>query len=739
MRSELATLLQAVLIATAAATPLPAEEPPALTVERAFDRELRDATSVPQHRWRADGTVLLLDARVPKASRTLEIFDPATSGRRPACDAAAALASLKALLQEDDGNPPDTLGWPDALAPNGNLAAYVIGHDLFALDVATSRFQRLTYNAEEEKNPTFSPDGAWLSFVRANNLHVLDLRTGKERRLTRDGSSTVLNGTLSWVYWEEIFGRQDTAAWWSPDAGAIAFLRTDETGVGECVFPAFEPATPKIERQRYAKAGEANPAVRLGIVEIATGKVRWAKLGDPPPEYVVRVIWQPDSKKVVVQTLDRRQQHLDVFVVDRTTGDAVRTLREGSATSLNPADDLVFVGDGRRFVMSSERSGYTHLYLFLRDGTLVRELTPGPLMVTPSSADPSVGGGIVAVDNSHGTVYFTATSGMPVAPALYRVSLEGGAVERVSAEVGSHRVSVSPDGRFYLDVWSATDTPPGLYLHSMDGARMATITPPATEAFAPFELQTPAFLTVPADDGLPLPAFLWKPRAFDPGRKYPVIVEVYGGPAAPQVRNVWQRDVLFTNVLLNEGFVVFVIDPRSASGVSKTLADTSYGKLMAAHEVPDILAGVTWLASQPWVDPGRIGVWGWSGGGTMTLQLMTHAKVFKAGIAVAPVTDFRYYDTVWTEARLGLPADNAEGYRAGSPATFAKELCGRLLLIHGTFDDNVHPQNAWRFARELQLAKIPFEMMIYPLEKHGLRGTSVHVYQTMLDFWKRNL
>jgi dipeptidyl-peptidase-4 len=711
-----------------------------LTVEKAFDRALRDAMSVPRHLWLPDGSVLLLDPRQPKETRTLERLDPASGTRTPACDAAAALAGLRELLgPEGAKEAPATLEWPEAIAPDGGQAVYVVGHDLFLLDLAASRFRRLTYNEEEEKNPLFSPDGAQLAFVRTNDLFVLDLHTGKDRRLTRDGSETRRNGTLSWVYWEEIFGRQDTAAWWAPDSQALAFLQSDEAGVSESVFPEFEPATPKVVRQRYAKAGEANPRVRLGIVELASGKLRWAKLGEPQPEYLVRVTWQPDGRRLVVQTLDRRQKTLELFSVDRKSGEAERILREESATSLAPADDLVFLRDGRRFLLSSERDGYTHLYLYQRDGTLLRLLTPAPLMVTPSSADPRVGGGVVAVDEAARVVYFTATSGMPVAPALYRVPLEGGAVERVSSEVGTHRVSVSPDRRFFLDAFSSVDTPPGLYLHRIDGARLATVTPPAQEALAPLALVTPVFLTVEADDGLPLPAFLWRPRDFDPGKKYPVIVQVYGGPAAPQVRNVWQRDVLFTNVLLEAGFVVFTIDPRSAAGVSKTLADTSYGKLMSAFEVPDILAGVRYLTSQRWVDAQRIGVWGWSGGGTMTLQLLTHSGVFKAGIAVAPVTDFRYYDTVWTEARLGLPAENPEGYRAGSPANFAKELKGRLLLVHGTGDDNVHPQNSWRFARELQLAKIPFEMMIYPLEQHGLRGTSIHVHSTMLDFWKRNL
>ena len=228
-----------------------------------------------------------------------------------------------------------------------------------------------------------------------------------------------------------------------------------------------------------------------------------------------------------------------------------------------------------------------------------------------------------------------------------------------------------------------------------------------------------------------------RPAKLRRGARLPVIVYVYGGPSAPQVRDAWGRDVLWANLLASEGYAVLTVDNRSATGLSKTLEDTSYRKLMSAMEVSDLRAAVRWLKAQPWVDPRRIGVWGWSGGGTFTLQLLTHTKEFKAGVAVAAVTDFRYYDTVWTERLLGLPEDNPEGYRLGAPANFAKDLHGRLLLIHGTGDDNVHPQNAWRMARELQSAGIAFDMMIYPLEQHGIRGATRHVYQTMLEFWKR--
>ncbi|MFZ5788750.1 MAG: alpha/beta hydrolase family protein, partial [Acidobacteriota bacterium] len=322
---------------------------------------------------------------------------------------------------------------------------------------------------------------------------------------------------------------------------------------------------------------------------------------------------------------------------------------------------------------------------------------------------------------------------------LYRARLDGSGVERLSDKGGTHRVTFDPSGAYFLEQRSSLDSPPRLSLRRSDGSLVTVVTPPADSFLAPFGLVTPEFLTVPADDGAPLPMRILRPAAVPPGRKLPVILYVYGGPSAPVVRDDWPRDVYFDNLLLQEGFACAAVDNRSASGVSKTLEDDSYGRLMSAREVPDVLAAVRWLAAQEWVDPDRIGVWGWSGGGTFTLQLMTHSTAFKAGIAVAAVTDFRYYDTRWTEALLGLPQENPEGYRNGSPATAAADLHGRLLLVHGTGDDNVHPQNAWRFVHELVKAGVSFEMMVYPLEKHGLAGARPHVYRTMLDFWKRNL
>jgi len=710
-----------------------------LSLDWIFNPANRVSLRVPTHFWLQDGTAFLYDRRVAPENLTIERFVPETGHREPAVNAEKILTQLKTLLGDDAKAYTSRLSWPEAFDLEGKYGLYLFQGDVFLMDIRESTVRRLTKTEAEEQCLSVSPDGSHIGFVRENNLYAMDLKTGLEKALTSDGSDTLLNGTLSWVYWEEIFGRRDTAYWWSPDSKAVAFLQTDESMVDVSVFPDYEPATPKITRQRYPKAGSKNPMVRVGIIEIESGKVTWAELGESHPEYVVRVTWLPHSRTVGIQTLNRKQNRLELLLANRSTGKTRRILVEENDTSVNVHDDLKFIENGRKFIWSSERDGYNHLYLYDIEGRLVRRLTSGKWMVRASSGVAWVRGGVCAVDEASQWVYFTAAHGSPVAPNLYRVRLGGGKVHRVSSREGSHRISFSPRCEYYFDNYSNTTTLRGLFLHSAEGKMLRTVTPPAMERIASFQLQCPESLIVPADDGFPLPAQIIKPRQMDPHRKYPVIIFVYGGPSAPVVWNSWSRTILFDNILLENGYICFRIDNRSATGQSKILEDTAHGKCLSENEINDILAGVKWLKEQPFVDQDRIGVWGWSGGGSMTLQLMTHSHAFKAGIAVAAVTDFRYYDTKWAENILDTPQNNPDGYQVSAAANFAADLSGRLLLIHGTGDDNVHPQNVWRFSRELHKAGKLFEMMIYPLGTHGISNAQKHVYMTMLDFWKRNL
>jgi dipeptidyl-peptidase-4 len=736
-----ATGAMTVLAATALAlVPLVrAQEKQALTVDWIFSDAGENATRLPRFEWTSAGDALLLDEGRPKAERTLERLSTAGE-RRAAVNAGAALESLKALLAGADV--PDALTWPESLDRPARRAAYVFGGDLFLLDLTASRFERLTRTAEDESIPRLSPDGRRLAFVRGNDLFVLDLSTRAETRLTNDGSDSILNGALSWVYWEEIFDHEDAGYWWSEDGSAIAWLRSDEAAVSRTAFPDFKPAQARVIQQRYPKAGGANPTVRLGIVEVESGRTVWMDADAAPCEYIVGVQWSPDHQRVAVQTENRQQTRLDLYLVDRASGKPTRVLTETDAAWVN-TQDLAFLDGGRSLLWSSDRDGRTHLYRYTAEGRLLNAVTKGDWSVRGAGGAFTTApkGAIVAVDEARGLVYFTALEKSPVERHLYRARLDGTGMERLSREDGVHDVSFSRDRRLYLDAHSSHAVLPSLTLRDADGAVKATPAPPRTDLLAALDLERPELLTVPAADGRPLHARVYRPKGFDPARRYPVVLDVYGGPGAPKVLDRWDANAFFDQLLLREGFVVASIDNRSATAASRADETSVARRLWSDGELGDLLAGVRWLKSQPWVDPDRVGIWGWSGGGMFTLVAVSRSREFRAAIAVAPGTDWRYYDTKFTEAYMKPPADNPDGYEHTSLPPRAKDLHGRLLLVFGTYDDNVHPQNSWAFVDRLVEAGIPFDMMAYPMRKHGIedRPARRHLFGKMLEFWKLRL
>jgi Tol biopolymer transport system component len=441
--------------------PLLAQGQAAISVEWIYSDAGKEPTRLPPFAWTSEGDVLLLDTRKPAEARTFERMT-AAGGRKPALDRKAARESLKALLGESGA--PDSLAWPDSLDRAGRRAAYTFADDLFLLELAASRYERLTRTAEPESTPRLSPDGRRLAFVRGNDLFVLDLLSRAESRLTRDGSDSVRSGALSWVYWEEIFDHEDAGFWWSPDGNAIAFLRSDESAVSSVSFADFKPVVPRVITQRYPKAGGANPAVRLGVVEVESGTTVWMDTEAAPYEYVVAVEWAPDSRRVAVQTENRLQTRLDLYFVDRASGKPTRVLTETDAGWVN-THDLAFLDGAKGFLWSSERDGYTHLYRYGADGTLQNAVTKGPWSVRgPGGFTMAPVGAIAAVDDARGLVYFTALEKSPVERQLYRVHLDGSGQERLSREDGVHQVSFSPDHLHYLDVHSSHATLPSLSL-----------------------------------------------------------------------------------------------------------------------------------------------------------------------------------------------------------------------------------------------------------------------------------
>ncbi len=713
------------------------QEKQSITVDWIYSDESARLTALPRVFWLQDGNALIYDVRKPKEERTFERLNPETRTRRPALDAQKALASLQRLLPE--GKAPKTLSWPVAFDQAGRRALYLFDGDVFVLDLAQAEFRRVTKTEEKEKSANFSPDGHKVAYVRANDLYAFDLERGAEIRLTDDGSETLLNGTLSWVYWEEIFGRRDIGYWWSHDSKAIAYLQTDESPVSVVHFVDFKPQVPRVIKQRYPKAGTANPVVRVGVVELDSRQTTWAQL--PAYEYLARVKWLPDDARYCVQTMNRAQTELAMYFVARGSGQAQHVMTERDTAWVNINDDLYFLQDGQHFVWQSERDGYAHLYRFTLDGRLVNQITRGEWALRSSGGPFWLRRSVAAIDEANGWIYFTALKKSSVERHLYRVRLDGTGLERLSREDGTHRITFSPDGRYYFDAFSNITTPPSLTLHRSDGTRVLEPAPPRRDLLERIEFQFPELFTIPTSDGFPMPAELLKPKDFDPNRRYPIIYHIYGGPSAPTVFNAWNPNRYFDQILLRHGYLVVRFDHRSATAISKKLENRLNRLMSGPIEFKDIVDGVRWLKAQPYVDAERFGIWGWSGGGSFTLNAMTNSKEFKAGIAVAPVTDWHYYDTKWAEFAMKRPQDNPEGYEKTSFVKSARNLHGRLLLVHGTYDDNVHPQNSWAFIEELVQHGIAFDMMFYPMRKHGIsdRPARRHLFKKMLEFWQQHL
>ena len=712
-----------------------------LTIDWILSDEGKTAASVPSHAWLDTGVAMLYDTYPPKSERTLESFDPATGERTVVVDTAKALASLNQVLEPEEAI--EEIGWPGSFDTTGRWAVYEHDGDVVLLDLRSSTFVPVAVTDADEKSARFSPDGKKLAFVRANDLWVWDVEERTAKRLTTDGSDTLLNGTVSWVYWEEVFGRNDSGYWWAPDSQSLAYLQTDESVVGVMHFLDVEPNLPRVIEQRYPKAGEANPRVRAGVIGADGGETTWVDLGVYPYEYLVRVNWLPDSTRLAVQTLDRPQTTLDLFLADAATGKVKHILRETDDGWVNLHDDLYFLEHSDRFLWASERDGYAHLYLYENDGTLVGQVTRGAWALRGSGGVFWLRQSVAHIDEDNDWVYFTALEKSSIEKHLYRVHLDGSGMARLTSEDGTHRILFGRDGAFYLDSWSAIDQVPSLTLRRPEGGTVAVVSPQRPERLEPFDLLPRELFTIATNDGFAMPAMMLKPRSFDPSARYPVVIYVYGGPSAPEVADAWRGDArgLFEQVLANEGFIVLAVDNRSATAISKVLENTILREASGSTELADLLDAVKWLKSQSYVDPDRVGIWGWSGGGSFTLLALTGSEEFRAGIAVAPVSDWRYYDTKWTEALMKTPQANPEGYEKTSHVERAKNLSGRLLLVYGTYDDNVHPQNSWRFVNELIDAGITLDMMVYPMRKHGIEDDPAqkHIYTTMLEFWNRNL
>ncbi|MBN7137264.1 peptidase S9 [Lysobacter enzymogenes] len=620
-------------------------------------------------------------------------------------------------------------------SPDGKRLLFPLGGELYLYDLSKTgkaAVRRLTHGEGFATDPKLSPLGGYVSFVRDRNLWVIDLADGKAVQLTKDGSDTIGNGVAEFVADEEM--DRHTGYWWAPDDSAIAFARIDESPVPVQKRYEVYPDRTAVVEQRYPAAGDRNVLVRLLVAPVGrAGAAREIDLGKQQDIYLARVDWR-GADRLTFQRQSRDQHTLELIETDLASGKQRTLQTETSKTWVPLHNDLRFLADGR-ILWSSERSGFEHLYLLSEDGAQATALTSGDWPVD----------GVLAVDEAAGQVYFAAGKDSPTDAQIYRVPLAGGAVERLSKSDGLHSASFANNASVYVDSWSNPTTPPQLELYRNDGSRIAALIAndlsDPKHPYAPYlKAQRPLeFGTLKAADGkTELHYSLIKPAGFDPARRYPVVVYVYGGPAAQSVKRAWAPD--FNQYLAQRGYVVFSLDNRGTPRRGASFGGALYGR-QGTVEVADQLEGVKWLKSQPWVDGAKIGVYGWSNGGYMTLMMLAKASdQYACGAAGAPVTDWGLYDSHYTERYMGLPKDNPDGYREGRVLQHLDGLTSRLLLIHGMADDNVLFTNSTVLMSALQQRGRPFELMTYPGAKHGLRGRdNLHRLRLTEDFFDRCL
>lgn len=611
--------------------------------------------------------------------------------------------------------------------PDARHALLAVEGDLFLLDTDSKKWEQLTATPVAERDPKPSPDGKQIAFRIAHDLYAMDLKSRKVTRLTTDGSDNLLNGELDWVYPEEL--DLGTAYWWSPDSSKIAYLQFDTSKLGIYPHADLGVQSPFAEPQKYPKAGTPNSDVRLGVVAAAGGPTKWMALGDTRERLLARVAWIPESNTLFVQKLNRVQNRLDVVTADAASGEAKPLFAESDQHWINISDDLQFLPSRKQFLWSSERSGFRHLYLYNMDGREAKRLTSGEWEVRD----------VVAVDEKAGKVYFVSTEASPLERQLYVVDLDGGNRRPVTSEKGTHTISMSPAADFFIDTHSNMTSPPKTTLHRADGAQTAVLREQDRKVLEEFDLVNGEIVKVTSPDGALLYGRVYKPAKFDSSKKYPAVVMVYGGPHAQTVTDVWQG-LSMTQALAHAGFVVWQLDNRGSSGRGHAFETRLYRRF-GKQELEDQKTGVEHLVKMGFVDPKRVGIHGWSYGGYMTLYALLNApEVFAAGVSGAPVTDWRFYDTIYTERYLGLPQENESGYRDGSVIPYAKNLKGKLLLVHNLGDDNVLFQNSFQMAEALQRAGKQFEMMVYPFKSHGVMGFGRnHLNESILNFFQRTI
>jgi len=599
-------------------------------------------------------------------------------------------------------------------------------------DVRRNMVRKLSEHPSKQMIPTFSPDGKMVAYVIENNIWLTKFDFDTESQVTKDGEwNKVINGATDWVY-EEEFGITRLMEF-SPDNNLLAFVRTDESAVKEFSFQTFNKQLyPDFYRFKYPKAGESNSTVECRVFDIAARTTRTLDVPLEENGYIARIKFTHDPDQLAVMTLNRDQNRFDMYFTSPRSTVSKLVLREENKYYIDSEwlNSIHFLKD--RFIYVSEKDGYSHIYIYGLSGTLQKQLTTGNYDVTA----------LLAVDGQMETVFYEAADESPIRRNIYKVNINKGQPQKLSQQGGYNSASFSGQGKYFVNRWSDAETPTVITLHDANGKQLRILEDNQSVRAKVAAAQFPKreYVTVTAADGITrLNGWILKPYNFDPTRKYPVVMIQYSGPNSQQVLDRYSADWYYA--LLNEGIIVACVDGRGTGARGEEFRKGTYMNL-GIKESDDQIAAARYLASLPYIDAKGIGIWGWSYGGYTVLMSMSRGNgTFKAGVAIAPVTDYRFYDTIYTERFMRTPQQNKQGYDNGSPIALAGRLEGNLLLVHGTADDNVHFQNSVEYSRALIEAGKHFDMFFFPDKDHSIRGenTRKYLYEKVIGYFKQNL
>lgn len=605
----------------------------------------------------------------------------------------------------------------------------------FVYDRDDESTRKLTQSQKKQQYAQFSPAGDKVAYVQDNNLFWVDLATGKETQITTDGEENkIINGAADWVY-EEEFGF--AKAWfWSPDGEKIAFYKFDESRVKEFFYTEWGPLYPGKEQYKYPKAGQKNSIVKIGVYDLESGETTWVDIGEETDQYIPRINWTQDANVLAIRRMNRLQNKQDLMLANATTGETRIIKTETSDTWIDVNDDLTFLENGKQFIYTSEEDGYNHIYLYDMDGNLVRQVTKGQWEVTD----------FLGYNENTQKIYYLSTEQSPLERHLYSIGIDGSGKKQLNYGEGWTRVDMSRDYSYYIQTFSTPEDPPEYTLHTGDGEQVRVLEDNADleQTLAEYAMPEKEYIKINLPQAK-LNGYMLKPANFDTTQKYGVIFYVYGGPGSQTVTKqfaTYGQRAMWHRFLAEQGYIVISVDNRGTGARGRDFEKQVY-KQLGQLEIQDQMAAAKLLAARHnYIDGTRMAIWGWSYGGYMAaLGISKGNNVYNSAISVAPVTNWRFYDTIYTERFMQTPQMNPKGYRLGSPITYADQIKGNYLLVHGTGDDNVHFQNSMEWVNALVANDVPFESMYYPNRNHGIYGgnTREHLYRIMTDFILDNL